>query len=99
MFCPNCGKSNLQQAKFCKYCGARLSCYDEQNNKDNTADLPPQPRIYQDNINLPPQHRQPDNRAGFGYDHILTTDTIRILLQKKANPQMLNKMFLEELNK
>lgn len=69
MFCPNCGKSNLQQAKFCKYCGASLSCYDEQNNKDNTADLPPQPRIYQDNINLPPQHRQPDNRAGFGYDH------------------------------
>lgn len=68
MFCPNCGKSNLQQAKFCKYCGASLNSYEEQNGEDKTAGLPPQPRIYQDNIKMPQQYRQPENRSDLGYD-------------------------------
>lgn len=36
MFCPNCGKSNTPQAKFCKHCGTNLQLPAEQETEKNT---------------------------------------------------------------
>ena len=61
MFCPNCGKDNTPQSKFCKYCGARLQT---QSYEEETAKLNPDGRNRQNMpVNQPPMTDRSENNT------------------------------------